>query len=155
MKKFIQERELYTRIYFCGSIRGGRQLEAVYRTLIQMLQDYGEVLTEHVGEPGKESALDRHLTDRQIHDRDLKWIMKSDVVVAEVTIPSLGVGYEIGRAIELEKPVLCLFDSSYGNKLSAMIAGSERVSLKEYSTPDDLAGVLKQFISAHVPRRTS
>ncbi len=146
---------MHTRIYFCGSIRGGRQLEAVYRTLIQMLQDYGEVLTEHVGEPGKESARDRNLTNRQIHDRDMKWIMESDLVVAEVTIPSLGVGYEVGRAIELKKPVLCLFNLSTGNKLSAMIAGSEGVRLNEYSNTDDLAGALKQFISAHAPRRTS
>ena len=30
-------------------------------------------------------------------------------MIAEVTVPSLGVGYEIGRAHVLEMPVLCLF----------------------------------------------
>lgn len=147
--------KVQTRIYFCGSIRGGRQLEVTYGTIIHMLKYYGEVLTEHVGEPGKESARDRNLTEQQIHNRDMQWIEEADMLVAEVTIPSLGVGYEIGRAIEMKKPVLCLFDSSYGNKLSAMIAGSEGVKLNEYSNPDDLAGALKQFITAHAPHRTS
>ena len=34
------------------------------------------------------------------------------VVVAEVTQPSLGVGYEIGRAVAMEKPILCLYRPS-------------------------------------------
>ena len=144
-----------TRFYFCGSIRGGRELESTYGAIIHLLKESGEVLTEHVGEPGKGSALDRNQSDQYIHDRDMQWIMDSDLVVAEVTIPSLGVGYEIRRAIELKKPVLCLFNSLYGNKLSAMIAGSEAVELEEYKHPDDLERALKQFITTHAPRRTS
>jgi len=35
-------------------------------------------------------------------------------VVAEVTIPSLGVGYEIGRAVALGKRVLCLYRARDG-----------------------------------------
>jgi len=35
-------------------------------------------------------------------------------VVAEVTQPSLGVGYEIGRAIEKNKKILCLFRPDSG-----------------------------------------
>ena len=31
------------------------------------------------------------------------------VIVAEVTQPSLGVGYEIGRAYAMNKPILCLY----------------------------------------------
>lgn len=36
------------------------------------------------------------------------------VVVAEVTQPSLGVGYELGRAVDMKKKVLCLFRPSSG-----------------------------------------
>ena len=46
------------------------------------------------------------LSDKQIHDRDMKWLLESDLIVAEVTNPSLGVGYEIGRAIGYEKNYL-------------------------------------------------
>ena len=144
-----------TKIYFCGSIRGGRQLAATYGTIIRMLRFYGEVLTEHVGDPGEVSAIDLNRNDQFIHDRDMQWIRESDMIVAEVTQPSLGVGYEIGRALDMKKPVLCLFDPSAGNRLSAMIAGSEGVNIYEYSNLDDLGEALKKFISEHAPHRTS
>lgn len=35
-------------IYFCGSIRGGRQDVGIYQRIVQKLQTYGKVLTEHV-----------------------------------------------------------------------------------------------------------
>lgn len=36
------------KIYFCGSIRGGRDDVEIYRKLVTTLQKYGTVLTEHV-----------------------------------------------------------------------------------------------------------
>jgi len=143
------------KIYFCGSIRGGRELAATYETLITMLQVYGRVLTEHLGDDNEIQTRDRVLSDRAIHDRDLQWIRESDVVVAEVTVPSLGVGYEIGRAIELGKPVLCLFNNGTKSVLSAMIAGSPDVVMQDYSDPVELTNLLKDFISQNVLRRTS
>jgi nucleoside 2-deoxyribosyltransferase len=50
-----------------------------------------------------------------------------------VTAPSLGVGYELGIAEKLGKPVLCLFDA--GNRdyrLSAMLSGNPRVTVVRY-----------------------
>ena len=38
-------------IYFCGSIRAGRDDAALYKRIIDQLKDYGEVLTEHIGDP--------------------------------------------------------------------------------------------------------
>lgn len=143
------------KIYFCGSIRGGKQLAGTYQIIIRMLKFYGKVLTEHIGDPGEVSGIDLNKTDSYIHDRDMQWIRESDMVVAEVTQPSLGVGYEIGRAVDMKKPVLCLFDPSIGNRLSAMIAGSEGVDMHEYSNPDDLGEALKNFISEHAPGRIS
>ena len=37
-------------IYFCGSIRGGKQDTMLYKRIIEQLKEYGEVLTEHVGD---------------------------------------------------------------------------------------------------------
>jgi nucleoside 2-deoxyribosyltransferase len=144
-----------TKIYFCGSIRGGKEMAATYQAIIGMLKQQGAVLTEHVGDKDEVSQKDLFLSDNEIHDRDMEWIRESDMVVAEVTIPSLGVGYEIGRAIELEKPVLCLFNSGSQKKLSAMIAGSEGVKLHSYIDSTGLTPVLSDFITRHAPRRTS
>jgi len=143
------------KIYFCASIRGGRQLALTYEKLIGMLQNHGEVLTEHLGSNEVIRSKDRILTNHEIHDRDLKWVRESDVVVAEVTVPSLGVGYEIGRAIEMGKPVLCIFNSNSEYTLSAMIAGSEQVINRNYTEIPELVPVFDQFFRGHVPGRIS
>jgi len=143
------------KIYFCASIRGGRQLADIYQKLIVMLQEHGQILTEHLGKDEIIQSKDRILTNQEIHDRDLQWVRESDVVVAEVTVPSLGVGYEIGRAIEMGKPVLCIFNSSSELTLSAMIAGSERVINHTYTEIPELDSVFDQFFKGHVPGRIS
>jgi len=143
------------KIYFCGSIRGGRQLALTYEKLILMLQQHGQVLTEHIGSDEIIQSKDRVLSDTEIHDRDLQWVRESDVVVAEVSVPSLGVGYEIGRAIEMGKPVLCLFKTGSDHSLSAMIAGSESLVNKTYSELLELNTILDQFFTEHAPGRTS
>ncbi|XP_052801230.1 2'-deoxynucleoside 5'-phosphate N-hydrolase 1-like [Mya arenaria] len=115
------------KIYFCGSIRAGRQDADLYLRLITQLKTYGEVLTEHVGAKGLENG-EKNNTDKFIHDRDVDWLKQCDVVVAEVTQPSLGVGYEIGRAIDMGKRILCLFRPAPDKRLSAMIAGADNGS---------------------------
>ena len=112
------------KIYFAGSIRGGRSDAELYSHIIKELSQYGEVLTEHVADKNLSAKGEKGMDDRQIHDRDMEWLHQSDIVVAEVTTPSLGVGYEIGRAIEKGKRVLCLSRNTHENPLSAMIAGS-------------------------------
>ena len=51
----------------------------------------------------------------------MQWLSQSHVVVAEVTQPSLGVGFEIARAVTLNKPVLCLFRPSTGQRRRNLI----------------------------------
>lgn len=134
-------------IYFAGSIRGGRGDAALYRSIIEHLSQYGPVLTEHVGSEGLLPTGEENLTDREIHDRDLSWLRSADIVIAEVTTPSLGVGYEIGRAVEMRKPVLCLFRSNPSKNLSAMIAGCGSVTVINYTDPGHLKGELDRYMS--------
>lgn len=143
------------KIYFCGSIRGGRDLAATYAKLIPMLGSYGKVLTEHLGSDEEIESKDRILSDKTIHDRDMQWIIEADVLVAEVTVPSLGVGYEIGRAIEMNKPVLCLFQKDADYTLSAMIAGSDGIEAKLYTEPEEVGAHFDDFFRKHAPHRTS
>ena len=44
------------RIYFAGSIRGGREDVQLYMKIIKILQRYGTVLTEHVADPKLEEC---------------------------------------------------------------------------------------------------
>jgi nucleoside 2-deoxyribosyltransferase len=132
-------------IYFAGSIRGGRDDRELYAEIIKLLRGYGEVVTEHVGDAnvnlGGENA-----SDREIHDRDLGWIRGADVLIAEVTAPSLGVGYEIGRAVEWGKRVICLYRPGDGRKLSGMIAGSPGVELHEYADVAELRRIFDRAL---------
>lgn len=133
-------------IYFAGSIRGGREDASFYAQIIDVLKKFGRVFTEHVGSAditaGGEAGSPRH-----IHDRDLDWLKSSDIVVAEVTTPSLGVGYEIARATQWEKPVLCLFRTGTGRTLSSMISGCPGVTVREYVAVTDAAAILDDFFS--------
>lgn len=113
------------KIYFAGSIRGGRDMQKTYHHIISKLKQYNyEVLSEHVGNTNLES--EKQLSDIEIYNRDMKWIRESDVVIADVTLPSLGVGYEIASAYHyFNKPVLCI--AHIRSNVSAMISGSQKL----------------------------
>ena len=120
------------KLYFAGSIRAGREDAPLYREIILHLKQYGEVLTEHVGDPNLSGEGQARLSDREIHDRDVGWLLSSDAVVAEVTAPSLGVGYEIGTAVRVGIPVIALYREDGGKPLSAMISGCAGVWVLRY-----------------------
>ena len=134
------------KIYFAGSIRGGRNDTALYLNIINELKKYGEVLTEHIGDDTLRSEGEQNLSDGYIHDRDIDWIKASDIVIAEVTTPSLGVGYEIASAINFGKPIFCLFNSSKGNSLSAMIRGSDKVKVIDYENIEEIMKILPEIV---------
>lgn len=133
------------KIYFAGSIRGGREDAEIYEKIVYHLKNYGQVLSEHVALKSLSLMGEDGLTDNQIHDRDLSWIDESDVMVAEVTKPSLGVGYEIREAVIVGKPLLVLYRNNEGKRLSAMIAGS-RADILEYKTLDDAVSAIDNFM---------
>jgi nucleoside 2-deoxyribosyltransferase len=134
------------KIYFAGSIRGGREDAALYLKIIDYLKTFGEVLTEHVGDLKLTELGDDGITDQYIHDRDLEWLLSADILVAEVTTVSMGVGYEIGRAVETGKKVLCLFRTDSGKNLSAMIAGTPDINLVNNKTYEEVRKEIEVFI---------
>ena len=134
------------KIYFAGAIRAGREDVALYLELIELLQAHGTVLTEHVADEQLTSHGEA-LDDRAIHDRDLAWLKEADCLVAEVTTPSLGVGFEIAKATKWGLRVLCLFRPSTGRILSALIAGSDRLTVREYQSPADVREIFEQYFT--------
>jgi hypothetical protein len=132
------------RIYFSGSIRGGRQDAQLYHDLIEYMKDFGTVLTEHIGR--LDLVDERDIPPCQIHDRDMTWLRTSDLVIAEVTTPSLGVGYELGRAVELGKPILCLYRQNDDKRLSGMISGSPGIISVVYQDIEEAKHWIQSFI---------
>ena len=116
------------KIYFAGSIRGGRDMQPTYLEIINALKADGHnVLSEHVGA----DDLKEQLSDDQIFDRDMAWLQSSDCVIADVTIPSLGVGFEVGSAVKIGIPVLCIAKTN-STKVSAMITGCPGIEIGYY-----------------------
>ena len=110
------------KVYFAGSIRGGRADAGLYRSIIEYIQKTDTVLTEHVGDLSL-SVLERGRSkDALIWAQDTGWLKESDLVIAECTNPSLGVGYELAFAEAHGIPCYCFYDPDKV-QLSAMIAG--------------------------------
>lgn len=133
------------KIYFAWSIRGGRDDVNLYHQIITELQKYAEVLTEHIGTASLTSFGENSTSDTSIHERDIHWLLESDLIVAEVTHPSLWVGYELGRWIENGKNILCLYRIQEGKRLSAMIAWAPNIEIFEYHIFEEIQEFLKRF----------
>ena len=140
------------KIYFAGSIRGGTEDQDIYRSLIEKLQAFGQVLTEHVGSQSLTDQGEQNKSDLKIFQRDVGWIREADIIVAEVTMPSLGVGYELGLGESLGKPVICLYRENDGGQLSAMIAGNPRFRVHFYQNVDEAIELVKDFMHHKVVR---
>jgi nucleoside 2-deoxyribosyltransferase len=134
------------KIYFAGSISAGRHDVPIYQKIIAILKTHGKVLTEFIGNDELSNLGESKLTDKEIHDRDVDWLLSSDLIVAEVSTPSLGVGYEIGRALENGKKVVCLYRKMEGKRLSAMIKGAPGLVVKEYRLEDDFDQLISALI---------
>jgi hypothetical protein len=134
-------------IYFAGSIRGGRDDRAIYAEIITLLREHGTVVTEHVGDANV-SLGGENAPDQEIHDRDIAWLRSADLMVAEVTAPSLGVGYEIGRAVEWGKRIVCLYRPVEGRRLSGMIGGCPGIDVREYTDVAQLRSILKDALQS-------
>jgi len=133
------------KIYFAGSVRSGRKNSGIYAQLIDFLTHFGDVLTCHVGDNDIEK-FEEQFSEKEIHDRDIKSLSEADVVIAEVSTPSLGVGYEIGRAVEAGKPVLCLYNNHADFELSAMIGGCKDLSVLPYDHLSDTFPEIERFL---------
>ena len=136
------------KIYFAGAIRGGREDAQLYENLIAYLKEKGQVLTEHIGSTDISWEGETTSKDEEIYNRDIKWLQSADIVVAEVTTPSLGVGYELGIAEKLNIPVLCLYRPGEGNRLSAMVSGNAIFTCREYTVFIEAQKWIDDFIQS-------
>ena len=134
-------------IYLSGSISGGRQKLQTYIRIKEIIESLGHKITSPQTADPKVTDSGEGEPDNAsfIFERDMKQISESQLMIAEVTLPSLGVGYEIATAVHQNIPILCLYDLDNAPKrLSAMVAGnsSHLVSLKGYKD-STLESILK------------
>jgi 2'-deoxynucleoside 5'-phosphate N-hydrolase len=133
------------KIYFSGSIRGGREHVKWYDIIVKQLSAYGEVLSEFVADKSLTSYGSPNMTDKEIYNRDISFIEESDIIIADVSVPSLGVGYEIAYAEKLNKKIFCLYYQTDGKKVSAMISGGPNCKVFYYNNENELKNILKDI----------
>jgi len=134
-------------IYFACSLTGGREFESVYQTFVHALAEKGHnVLTAHLVESDV-MEVEAAVSPSEVYSRDVAWIQSCDVLIAEVSVPSHGVGYEVGFALGSEKPVLALYQ--VGRKVSKMISGNpdKKLTVKMYTTTEEAIQTLMQFLA--------
>lgn len=135
-------------LYFSCSLTGGRQDQPAYAALVAHLQALGhQVLTAHLAAESVLAADDQH-SPEAVYERDTAWLRNCEAVIAEVSTPSHGVGYEIAYALERGKPVLCL--ARAGVRVSKMLTGIRRpdFDFRTYRTPQEAFTHLEAFLQA-------
>ena len=135
-------------IYFACSITGGRNDEPIYQKIVTALQTGGHTVPTALLAESDAVKLEALVGPEEIYTRDTGWIDGCNLLIAEVSTPSHGVGYEIGYALGLEKPVLCLHRENIA--ISKMITGNRDPNLTviAYKTASDAIAKLRMYLNS-------
>jgi hypothetical protein len=140
-------------IYLACTVRGDRGAVAVARALADTLEVLGHtVLTRHLLEDGVDTA-EAMLSERAVFERDMQWLAAADVLVAEASGSSYGVGFEVGfvlgRADVTDQRVLLLYDSARRPIVSRLIAGNVHPNCTTYPYRDveDVTRFVQTFLA--------
>ena len=136
------------KIYMSGSIYGGTEKIDTYKKLIEALKNYGEILDDQIADENT-IAKEAFQNDEDIY-KDLEAKLNiADIIFAEVSIPSLGVGYELGFADKLGKRIIAIYDETYTPKVSTMIRGNKRIKLIPYNDIAEIIDNLDEIITIY------
>lgn len=141
------------KVYFTASTSHDGDLKPLYKKIIDLLKASGLTVVsgEQIVTPQLLQA-DAQLDSKAIFEREMSLIDEADLVVAETSKPSLGVGSEITYALSKDKPVLALIDTHYEDKISPMLVGNPAEKLyTEFYNEDSLAFKIDDFVK-HVAR---
>jgi len=137
-------------IYLACTVRGDRSAVAGLRTLVASLERAGHtVLTKHLLDDNVDGA-ESALTERAVYERDIAWLEMCDVLIADGTGSSFGVGFEVGyvlgRSDRTGQQVVLLYRADRRDQISRLIVGNAhaRCDVIEYENPDDLAARVSQ-----------
>ena len=145
------------KVYLACTIRGDRSALPVVTAVRDVLVGLGhEVMTERFLSDTAESE-DGALSERQVFDRDLAWLEACDVLIAEASGSSYGVGFEVGfilaRAAQTGQRIVLLFDEARRASISRMISGAGHARCRTigYQNAADAAAQVRQALESFDP----
>jgi len=136
------------KVYFTGAMRGGRENQQIYKIIVDHLKSKGfEVMTEHVARDYDLEKDDRS-TEKERYDKDIEYLESADFMIAEISLASTGVGYEIGYLEGRKKPILCLCKKEREKFASLMVTGNTKgfITVKYYSNEAEMFKIIDEFV---------
>src|SRR3990172_5095431 len=133
-------------LYFSCSLTGGRKDQVIYAQIVDHLLEHGhQVPTAHLARP-EVMALEKVVNPAEVYRRDIDWIDGCQAMIAEVSTPSHGVGYEIAYALGRGKPVLCCYRQEV--RVSKMITGNTHplLRLRSYQSAAEAVQLVCEFL---------
>ena len=140
-------------IYLACTVRGDRSAVAATRALADWLECLGHiVLTRHLLDDDVDAA-ESALSEREVFERDIRWLHAADLLIAEASGSTYGVGFEVGYVLGRSdlsgQRVLLLYDHARRPVISRLIAGNAHphCTTYPYRDPDDLLRFTKVFLA--------
>lgn len=136
------------KIYLACTVRGDRGGLIGAREVAALLERGGHtVMTSHLLADDVEAA-ESALSEREVFERDVRWLDEADLLIAEASGSSYGVGFEVGyilgRAERTGQRVILLYDRSRASHVSRLIAGNTHPACTTYPYRD--AADLLRFV---------
>lgn len=134
------------KIYFVGSISGRKKYLGHYRKIIECLRNNSHIVYEDTLRPTENEVFSLS-DDKKVeyYKQVLSWITQADVVVAEATYSSMGVGQEITTALQKGKSVVVMYEEGHAPHFLEGIT-SEKLIIERYNL-ENVESVLKSALS--------
>ena len=144
------------KMYFGFTVAGDRSSLDAARRIVELLEDMGhEVLTRHLVREDAWEA-DRRIVPQEVYLRDMNWLEQCDLLMAEVSGSSFGLGFEIGYLLgATEKKVVLFYRRDAENKISLIITGMTHpnCTVVAYSRVEEVEAWIKNNFSQSGPSR--
>ena len=145
------------KIYFAAPIRGDRSKIKTNRFIVEFIREFNhEILTGHtVKKKEKLVEIENNFGHANIYQRDMSWLKECDLMIAEASAPSFGVGYEVGYLLGINnlfnkknRKVIILYDKNIKEKVSALAVGNtdSNAIVYGYENEEDIRQFLKNYL---------
>ena len=133
-------------VYFTASIIGKKHYLNNYLKIVEILKTKKvEIVSDHIIKSDGYQVRMETRDDRLKFQEQLdKWITAADCIIAEVSFPSISVGYEISMAISKNKPVLLLYCE--GNPPTLLAQHKDEKLICEKYSLDNLGEIISDFL---------
>ena len=129
-------------VYFARSIRGRHsKADNFYPLICDYILQAGHILAMSLPVPVGIKSISN--TDDFIFKRDTYWIDQSNCMIADISNPSYGVGFEVGYGVYQKKiPIICT--AFKGSDISAMANGYFYINY--YDSQETLKNVISSSL---------